>query len=368
MKDWHLLVLGLLGLAMVAYWFLSKPRSPAPKPLEADGRRQDGRAQAGPKAAASPPPSRRDSSEASAATGLDSDQRILPNLGFEEDEDVDPTRIGKVAAETSHPPTSKIVYDEDAVIDEPTQPNALIAVSAVGQTDKGPRRKRNEDSVLVREDQGLFVVADGMGGYRGGELASQLAVATIEEAFNTRSFVGPPLDSIPVRASELARAIQMANTAIRQKASEDRRLDGMGTTVSAARFSPNKQRLYIGHVGDSRVYCLRDGKLRQMTSDHTMADLGVGGANAAHLSRAVGVWPSVPIDIILGKPRAGDVYLICSDGLTKMVSDVEIERVLQNAQPQTAVEALIGAANDHGGNDNVTIVVIQITEPTNAAA
>lgn len=291
----------------------------------------------------------------------------LPKLAFEEDEEdeeVDATKVGAQLMPGVSPPAAQILYDEDAAIDEPTQQRELILVSATGQTDKGLCRKRNEDSVLVREDEGLFVVADGMGGYRGGGLASTLAVQTIEQAFEKRRFEGPAHEEIPSRASELARAIQMANYAIRAKASEDKRLEGMGTTICAARFSKNKQRLYVGHVGDSRVYCLRDGTLRQMTSDHTMRDLGIRGDAAAHLSRAVGIWPVVPVDIILGKPRPGDVYLLCSDGLTKMVSDVEIERVLKTSSPEAAVQQLISAANDHGGKDNISIVVVSVDDPS----
>jgi len=138
----------------------------------------------------------------------------------------------------------------------------------------------------------------------------------------------------------------------------------MGTTICAARFSANKQRLYVGHVGDSRVYCFRNGKLRQMTSDHTMKDLGVTGEGAAHLSRAVGVWPVVPIDVVFGKPQPGDLYVLCSDGLTKMVTDEDIGLVLAtNAAPSVVAEALVKAANDHGGKDNVSVIVVRVDDP-----
>jgi protein phosphatase len=295
----------------------------------------------------------------------------LPKIAYDEDADVEPTLLGAAAdagAEpkriTFSPPTQKIVYDEDAADDEPTHSGAMILVTATAQTDKGNRRKRNEDSLLAREDQGIFVVADGMGGYRGGEIASQLAVTTIERAFSTKSFDGPAHDTIPPRASELARAIQMANEAIFQKASGDKMLEGMGTTICAARFSANKQRVYIGHVGDSRVYRLRHGKLRQMTSDHTMQELGVKGDGAAHLSRAVGVWPVVPIDIVLGKPHPGDVYLLCSDGLSKMVRDAQIEEVLlSSGTPEVAAEELVKAANERGGKDNITGIVVRVDDP-----
>src|SRR5437764_1486901 len=144
-----------------------------------------------------------------------------------------------------------------------------------------------------------------------------------------RSPVPPPAKKRPApELSELARAVQMANDAILAHANTDERLKGMGTTICAARFSPNKQRLFVAHVGDSRLYRFRGGKLKQVTSDHTMADLGVTGPAAAHLSRAVGVWPSVPVDVILGKPEPGDVYMLCSDGLTKMLDDATIANTI----------------------------------------
>jgi serine/threonine protein phosphatase PrpC len=289
----------------------------------------------------------------------------LPKIGYDEDAEVEPTLVGATEQKRGSlsPPTQKIIYDEDAAEDEPTQSRALILVTATAQTDKGIRRKRNEDSLLSNEDYGIFVIADGMGGYRGGEIASQLAVTTIERAFSTKSFDGPEHDSIPPRASELARAIQMANEAIFEKAAGDKLLEGMGTTLCAARFSPNKQRLYIGHVGDSRIYRMRNGELHQMTSDHTMKELGVSGEGSAHLSRAVGIWPVVPIDIVLGKPQPGDIYVLCSDGLSKMVGDDDIQEVLlASTAPGAAVEALIKAANDRGGKDNVSVIVVRVDD------
>lgn len=292
----------------------------------------------------------------------------LPSLASDEDEDdIDETRVGAELASDDVAglpvPATRILYDDDAENDEPTQTKELILVAATGQSDQGKRRQRNEDSLLVRQEDALFVVADGMGGYRGGEVASALAVKTIDEAYAAQSFPGPEHESIPKRASELARAIHMANRAILTRASADRELEGMGTTLCAARFSTNKQRLYIGHVGDSRIYRLRDGTLRQMTSDHTMKELGVVGAQADHLSRALGIVPAVPIDIVLGKPRPGDTYLLCSDGLTKMVSDHGIEDALRGTSPEEAVTRLIKAANDNGGKDNVTVVIVSVRAP-----
>lgn len=296
----------------------------------------------------------------------------LPRLSSKEEEeddaDVDPTKVGSLAR-SSHaplqPPTQTIVADEDAAADEPTHGGALILVTGIAQTDKGLRRKRNEDSVLVLAEHGVYAVADGMGGYQGGEIASALAVKAIEHAFVRKQFDGPPHDKIPKRASELARAIQMANDAVLRRAETDIRLKGMGTTICAARFSSNKQRLYVGHVGDSRMYRLRDQRLSQLTNDHTMKDLGVVGDAAAHLSRAVGIWPTVPIDMILCKPRPRDVYLLCSDGLNKMLPDDDIADILRSSRPPPDIaELLISSANARGGKDNISVIVIRVDAPT----
>ena len=342
MTDLPLVFIAVVAAFVITYLWAARPR----KEATAQGLAPAEPARAATKAAASSP--------------------ALPTIEYEEDAAIEPTKVGAQQRRpvSLSPPTQKIVYDEDAAIDEPTHSGALILVTATAQTDKGLRRKRNEDSVLAREDEGIFVVADGMGGYRGGEIASNLAVATIERAFTTNTFDGPEDDAIPRRASELARAIQMANEAIFSRAATDKLLDGMGTTICAARFSPTKQRLYVGHVGDSRIYCFRNGKLRQMTTDHTMKDLGVTGEAAGHLSRAVGIWPVVPIDIVLGKPKPGDLYLLCSDGLTKMVPDEEIERVLASSTaPAVVVEQLVTAANDKGGKDNVSVIVVRVDDP-----
>ena len=185
---------------------------------------------------ASPPPAEKPKRDAAYA-----------KLSYDEDDELDVTKLGKSGASARanartvyHPPVTRIVYDEEAEADEPTAATSMFLVHATAQTDKGLRRKRNEDSLLVQPSGGLFVVADGMGGYRGGELASKLAVKTIGEAVAEQSFEGPPHDGIPREASELARAIQMANAEILETASEKPELDGMGTTVCAARFSTKK--------------------------------------------------------------------------------------------------------------------------------
>ena len=304
---------------------------------------------------------------------------VVPKLDEEEeDADVDPTkvaavdvlRVAEAAAsepEVEQPPVLPRVFDTDAEEDEPTHVSPLILTSASAQTDAGLRRRQNEDSLLVADRHGLYVVADGMGGYAGGELASQLAVKVIAEAFETNQFAAEPHDDIPRRASELARAIQMANAAIYAEAKRDPKLEGMGTTVVAARFSVNKQRLYVAHAGDSRMYRVRDGLFEQITQDHTMSTLGVQGPQGDYLSRAVGIWPVVPVDVGFVKPLPGDLYLLCSDGLTKMVGSKDILAILEEEKElgRTA-ERLVDAANANGGKDNVTVILVRVDRAPSA--
>jgi protein phosphatase len=288
----------------------------------------------------------------------------LPRLDAEEDDELEPTKVGRVDRSAIQPVLEKIVFDEGADSEDPAEATPPFVVYAYAQTDPGKRRKQNQDSHLVLDDQSLFVVADGMGGHRGGQHASMLAVKTINDAFSQKNFEAAPHVDVPLPASELARAIQMANSAILEEAKDRPELTGMGTTLCAARFTPKTQRLYIGHVGDSRCYRVRDGVMKQMTTDHTMADYGVAGPEGSHLSRALGVWPTVPVDVIMAKPKLGDVYLICSDGLTRMIPDGTIAtQLLHEEDSKAAVERLVFFANAHGGKDNITVILIRIVEP-----
>jgi protein phosphatase len=292
----------------------------------------------------------------------------VPRLDYEEDEELEPTRFG--GKREIQPAVEKIVVDEGADA-EPSaeEATARLALQALGKTDPGKRRKHNEDALLVLEDKGLFIVADGMGGHRGGQLASKLAVKTLADAFEANRFAAAAHADIPAPASELARAIQMANTAILQHAAKQTELKGMGTTICAMRFSEDKRRLYIGHVGDSRCYRIRDGVMKQLTTDHTMSDYGIAGPEGAHLSRALGVWPTVPIDIIMAAPQAGDLYLLCSDGLTKMLPNETIStQLLHEEDAQTAINRLVFFANAHGGKDNITIVLIRVVEAESSSS
>jgi protein phosphatase len=287
----------------------------------------------------------------------------VPNLSFEEDEDVEPTRFTRREDVKVQPPINKIVVDEGADATPARDGSPLLVVYATAQTDAGKRRKQNEDSFLVLDDHGVFAVADGMGGHRGGQRASKLAVDTLRDAFRDQCFDADPHPELPAAASELARAIQMSNMAILDEADRKKELTGMGTTICAVRFTIDNRRLYVGHVGDSRLYRLREGMLRQLTTDHTMADYGVKGPEAAQLSRALGMFPSMPIDVLFVAPRLGDTYLLCSDGLTKMLADETIAtQLLHEEDPKAAVARLVMFANAHGGKDNITAVLLRVVE------
>ncbi len=284
-------------------------------------------------------------------------------------DDVDVSTLEMEEASKSETSTVNVIYEEEADIDEITSPRARILVSAQGESDRGHKRPRNEDSLLVFPERSLFAVADGMGGYEGGHVASTLAVEILRKAYERNIFEGKTVAETPVprRGRELACAVQMANQAILKSAKRDPALAHMGTTVLAARFSPNKQRVYIGHVGDSRCYRLRGRTLRQLTTDHTMRELGMRGPISAHLFQAVGISPTIQIDIVVDKPRPDDVYLLCSDGLSKMATDAQIRDILLGeVDLEAAVYTLIELANDQGGKDNVTVILVKILERSSA--
>lgn len=248
--------------------------------------------------------------------------------------------------------------------DEPTGPVPKILVSAVGGTDQGKKRKHNEDAFVVLPSHSLFAIADGMGGYAAGEVASQMAMDVLRESFEREHFGGAPIPGLPRRGDELVRAIQTANQAILTQARENEAQAGMGTTLVAARFAPNRKRVYIAHVGDSRLYRLRDGRLEQLTTDHTLGAAGVTGPSAAKLSRAVGVFDDVEVDLNIDEPRLGDHYVLCSDGLFKMVPDEKICSIIYGADTiEHAVDELIREANSRGGKDNVSVILVRVDEP-----
>jgi PPM family protein phosphatase len=229
-------------------------------------------------------------------------------------------------------------------------------------TDVGRRRLGNEDAFVC--DPPLFAVADGMGGAQAGELASQLAAAALEER------------SGGLRGEEgMTALVQDANARIFRRALADPTAAGMGTTVTAALVDEEDGAVTIAHVGDSRAYRLRGGRLEQLTDDHSLvAELVRSGRltqeeadqhpHRSVITRALGTEEAVAVDTFTISMEPGDLYLICSDGLTSMVADDEILGLLTAAEGDLdrAAESLVAAANAGGGEDNVTVVLVAIEE------
>ena len=210
--------------------------------------------------------------------------------------------LGKLAA-PPHPPSGGGAGAGSGVDPEhdesPTGPNALILVTAVGRTDRGLKRDHNEDAYAILEDHHLFVIADGMGRHAAGEVASRLCVDAIRDSFRSGVF-GPPREPpLPKRAARLRGAILIANERVLAEGQAQERYKGMGTTVVAAYFSPNNQRVYIAHVGDSRCYRLRLGELTQLTTDHTLGAAGIQGSRASVRARAVGAAKNLDLDVTI---------------------------------------------------------------------
>jgi protein phosphatase len=214
---------------------------------------------------------------------------------------------------------------------------------------------------LILEDHHVLAIADGMGRHAAGEVASAIATSAIEEAFAQSKRTDAELPSLSKRANQLRGAILYANARIWKEAQENARYEGMGTTVVAAYFSPNKQKVYLAHVGDSRCYRLRAGELKQLTLDHTLGAAGIKGRNKDVLVRALGVEPTVEVDVMTESPLPGDVYLLCSDGLTRMVDAARIAQTLrENEDLAKATAKLVALANAEGGKDNITAILARI--------
>lgn len=256
--------------------------------------------------------------------------------------------------------STELWLEED---EEPTGPVPKIVVMASGGTHPGQRRDHNEDAFLVLAEHDVYAIADGMGGYAAGEVASAITVDSLAECFALGQF-GTLDEGWPRRGAELASAIRIANTRVRAEAAKDDKKQGMGTTIVAARFSPGRRRVYVAHVGDSRCYRIREKEMKQLTTDHTLGAVGIKGPAAGKLSRAVGVFDDVDVDLTIDEPHAGDYYLLCSDGLFKMVPEAEILPMIVGAETlQKAVDHLILEANARGGRDNVSVVLVRIDEP-----
>jgi len=249
-------------------------------------------------------------------------------------------------------------------------------VTCAAGTDKGVVRSGNEDFHLMQLDRGIFIVADGMGGHAAGEVAAEMAVRAIAEEMG--NFRGLPDADV---AARLFTAIQTANSLIFRRTLVEQDKRGMGTTATALILFP--RRYLIGQVGDSRAYILRGGRLQQITKDHSyvqeQVDAGLLTPEQARthpygnvITRCVGSNEEVIPDMYFGALEAGDVLLLASDGLTGMLEDDQLQRVLQaGGEPKQWVDRLISDANRRGGLDNITAIVVRIDSigsPVSAAA
>jgi serine/threonine protein phosphatase PrpC len=248
----------------------------------------------------------------------------------------------------------------------------------VGVSDTGRIREHNEDTIGTDADIGLVVLADGMGGYKSGEVASGIAVRTVltllKEAVEREDL------SMRDEATGLSRpgillrdAIHRANKVIHQTARTQPNCEGMGTTVVAGLFYDD--RLTIAHVGDSRLYCHRDGELRQVTQDHSLLQELVSrgfytpeeaqrAAAKNYVTRALGVEPTVDVDVMEVPVRKDDLFLLCSDGLTDMVEDEDIHLTISTfgGNLESLARQLVVLSNDNGGRDNVSVVLVRVLD------
>jgi protein phosphatase len=246
-------------------------------------------------------------------------------------------------------------------------------------TDTGKVRGHNEDALGSDPDIGLFVIADGMGGYNAGEIASSIAVKTVKEmvgaGVNRESRGDIEADTGFMRQTIVLRdAVARANKIIQQTAQSQASCAGMGTTIVACLFYDNQ--ISIAHVGDSRLYRVRKGRLEQITMDHSLlqelVDRGfysreeaAKSTNRNYVTRALGVEPTVDVEIQEVSVKPDDIYMLCSDGLCDMVDDEEIHLTISSfsANLDRVGEQLIRLSNDHGGKDNISVILTRVLEP-----
>ena len=252
-------------------------------------------------------------------------------------------------------------------------------IASVALTDTGKVRDHNEDMIGAERDIGLFVLADGMGGYNAGEVASGIAVKTITNL--VRDAVSREDLSIPDPATGLSRpgiilrdAIHRANKIIYHTSKTQPQCEGMGTTVVACMFYDN--RISMAHVGDSRLYRLRDNRFEQLTLDHSLlqelVDRGFysqeeaqRATNKNYVTRALGVEQNVEVEIHEQPAQKSDYYVLCSDGLSDMIEDEDIHLTIStfSANLDTVAKQLIQLSNDNGGRDNVSVIMAHVEEP-----
>ena len=245
------------------------------------------------------------------------------------------------------------------------------------RTDVGMKRDHNEDSFLVNEDIGLYVVCDGMGGHAGGETASRLAVQTIEkELISAKLRIDDPFSakaSLPESplAGALREAVEGACAAVFRSSRANPELAGMGTTCIS--LLVQGEHAIVGHVGDSRAYLVRDGQVWQLSEDHSLVNEQVRAGllteeEAKHsrlkniITRSVGFEEDVLVDVVGVETRSGDKFLLCSDGLSNLIDNDEIRDALVQTALDQVPEMLIQLANSRGGDDNITVIAVHREE------
>jgi protein phosphatase len=252
--------------------------------------------------------------------------------------------------------------------------NSVTGWDMAAGTDVGLIRVRNEDALRIFPNQGIVILSDGMGGHRAGDVASSMAVDVIASLLVPTDSKRQADDVFPVNPQFLADSLDNANAAILNAARQQPNRSGMGATVVVASF--HEQHFIAAHLGDSRLYRFSHGRLEQLTVDHTLAERyiseGIISRQQAHswngrniLLKALGIDETIAPDITEGAVRDDDLFLLCSDGLTDAVTDVDIEKLLrQNGDGlQQTVEQLIIAANNNGGPDNVSAVLVRRSNP-----
>ncbi len=233
-----------------------------------------------------------------------------------------------------------------------------MKILAFGLTDIGKKRDSNEDTFLIDSKNHIYIVADGMGGHLGGAIASHIAVETVSQYLQNT----PSSNTI----ENLKKAMSQGSRAIIQKSQVDKKLTGMGTTASVLTFQNDFA--YIAHVGDSRIYLFRDELLWQITEDHSLLyehkKSGIPIPNHPifknALTRSVGVSLNIQSDCFQRKLEKNDVYLLCTDGLTKMLTNEMICDILKNTPLAKTANELVQQANKYGGGDNTTVIVVQV--------
>ena len=254
----------------------------------------------------------------------------------------------------------------------------MYVIESAGLTDVGRRRKNNEDALFLDDKQQLYVVADGMGGHQAGEVASGIVVETLWDyikRFDDETGVeelADPDESLSKEANRLLSGIYLANKSIYQAAQGKEEYQGMGSTVSSVYFTANT--LIAANVGDSPIYLVHDGSIEQLSVPHTVlaeqAALDPEGAQQLSgefkhmLTRAMGVEETVKADISEIQCFKGDMLVISSDGLTEMVNKEEIHEVLKKERPEKACRTLVNMANERGGKDNITVIVLKVKKMT----